>query len=201
MSKAPFANCDECTLINSIFVPSEVHNSHIVVLVEAPGYNETQEGRPLVGTAGQDLNDLLEEMNIERGFATYINSVSCRPTKLVSGVLKNRTPTDDEIMWCSKRLKHELDIHNPLVIIAMGKTAYMAAGGEVYKGFKMGDVVGTSFLYEENCQVLITYHPAALSHAGGSATLRGRMIKEAIKDVIKEALRIRFKERQLTLGL
>ena len=200
MEKAIKAKCDDCSLRNSIFVPSEVHDSRIIALAEAPGFHESQEGRPLVGVAGQDMNKILEDIGVEREkFATYINSVSCRPTRVDDGRLKNRTPTNEEIAMCNKRLEYEIDKYNPSVIVAMGKIPYIALGGVLYSGFRMADVVGTEFLYKDRYRVIVTYHPAAISHSGGLATERGRKTWGSIKSAFEKALEVKPVDRQLEL--
>ena len=98
MMKAPFGKCDECPLKDAILVPSELHDkSKTLFLAEAPGYHEAQDGRPLVGMAGQDFNRIIESCGAKREDGNYINAVTCRPTKVVSGKTYNRTPTDVEI--------------------------------------------------------------------------------------------------------
>lgn len=199
MEKATKAKCDECTLINNTFVASEVNDSRVLALAEAPGYNEVQSGKPLVGVAGQDMNMIIESIGAKREeFATFINAVSCRPTKREDGKVKNRTPTEREIACCNERLAYEIDKYNPRIIIAMGKIPYVALGGKVFSGFRMADVVGTEFQYKKY-RVIITYHPAAISHSGGEATERGRFIRDTIKSAFEKAYTPKFVEIQLGL--
>jgi len=198
--KAPLARCDVCPLKDNVFVPSEIHDSRILALAEAPGYHESKEGRPLVGVAGQDMNSIIESVGAKRDkFAIYVNAVSCRPTKIVDGRENNRTPTDEEIACCNERLAYEIEKYNPLVIISMGRIPYLALGGKTYSGFKMGDVIGKEFLYKGIYRVIVTYHPAAISHSGGIATERGRLTRDAIKRAFAKALEAKPVDRQLQL--
>ena len=197
MLKAPCGKCEICTLQNNVFVPSEVHNSRICGLAEAPGYHEAQDGRPLVGVAGQDLDDIIKGIGYERKDITYINSVSCRPTKIMDGKTYNRTPTDYEIMLCNERLIAELEKLAPSIIVCMGKSSYVALGGS--KTATMNQVVGTKFTWRDKFDVLVTYHPAAIGHSGGASTERGRAIKNNIEQVFKLAFEIKPQPKQLRM--
>ena len=193
--KAPFADCNNCTLINNIFVPSEYHKSRIAILAEAPGYYESIEGKPLVGVAGQEFNRIVESIGVTReNFAILINSVSCRPTKIVNNKELNRTPTNDEIKYCNERLAHEIEQYDPLVIVAMGKIPYIALGGTIYTGFKMGDVIGKEFMFRDKWKVIVTYHPAAISHSGGVTSENGKRYRDAIKNVLEKSLEVKPQE-------
>lgn len=199
VAKAPHGKCDSCPLIENIFVPSEVHESKILALAEAPGFHESQEGRPLVGVAGQDVNRIIESVGAKREHFIFVNVVSCRPTKLEDGKLKNRTPTDEEIKFCNERLIFEIEKYNPSIIIAMGKIPYVALGRPVTSNFRMSDVVGTEFLYRGKYRTIITYHPAAISHSGGVGTERGRLTRDNIKRAFALALEAKPVDRQLEL--
>jgi len=197
VEKAPKALCDVCALKNAIFVPSEINGSTIVALAEAPGYNETKEGRPLVGVAGQDLNKIIESLGKKREDINYVNAVNCRPTKVVDGKTYNRTPTDEEIKCCNQRLIAELEKLSPNVIVCMGKTPYVALGGD--EKVVMRDIVGSTFLWKGTFNIIVTYHPAAISHSGGIGTERGKKIRDEIEKAFKIAFATKLKPRQLTL--
>lgn len=197
ISKALNAMCDVCTLKTNVFVPSEIHQSGICILAEAPGFNEAQEGRPLVGNAGQDLFKIIEGLGYTREDVSLLNSVSCRPTKVENGKTYNRTPTGDEIAWCNERLLTEIERLSPTIIVSMGKVPFIALGGN--KSLPMSQVVGTMMMWKNKFDVLIAYHPAAIGYAGGGATERGREIKKSIEVVIKAAFEMRVTPKQLTL--
>lgn len=197
MIKANKAKCNVCPLIKSIFVPSEIHESKIILLAEAPGYIETVKGMPLVGVAGQDLNTIIGRVGHTRKFASYLNSVGCRPTQVKDGKLNNRTPTDEEIRCCNERLVYEIEQINPTVIVTLGKVPYVALGGKTYTGLLMADVVGTKWSFK-NYPVISTYHPAAISHVGGLTSNRGGAIAKHIQHALEMALKEGV-NKQLTL--
>ena len=198
MSKVPFGKCDECPLIQAILVPSEIHDkSKILYLAEAPGYHEAQDGRPLVGMAGQDFNRIVVDCGGNRNSGNYINAVTCRPTKVVDGKTYNRTPTDVEIQCCNDRLYAEVEVLQPVVIVCMGKIPYIALDGNIKVAMK--DIVGTSFTWRQKYNVIVTYHPAAIAHSGGVGTERGKLIRDEIAKTVKEALSIKHVDKQLRL--
>jgi uracil-DNA glycosylase family 4 len=59
--------------------PNPAHDLNRLVIAEAPGKEESIEGQPLVGGAGQVFNSLLEEAGIRRDGLTIINCLNCRP--------------------------------------------------------------------------------------------------------------------------
>ncbi len=190
--KIPKAQCNSCTLINNPFVPSEINNSKMCLVAEAPGYIETLQGKPLVGQAGKDLELIIKELGKERKDFSLLNVCCCRP---LDGN-KNRTPTELEITCCKFRLFSELKIINPIAVVAMGKVPYLAFGGNPKTLMK--DVVGSHFSWE-SYEVFITYHPAAIVHSGGINSSVGKIIKDKIKEQIKNAIQYKPEPRQLRM--
>ncbi|MBQ4085363.1 MAG: uracil-DNA glycosylase, partial [Clostridia bacterium] len=65
-----------------------------VLIGEAPGEQEALQGRPFVGRAGKNLDELLELAGLERQSLYITNTVKFRPTKVsAAGRLVNRPPT------------------------------------------------------------------------------------------------------------
>jgi DNA polymerase len=60
-------------------LPDPARDLNRLVIAEAPGERESQEGQPLVGDAGQEFNSLLESARIPRDGLTIINCLNCRP--------------------------------------------------------------------------------------------------------------------------
>jgi uracil-DNA glycosylase len=190
--------CNICTLGSNVFVPSELYiKSKILALAEAPGYHEAQDGRPLVGVAGQDMNRIIEGLGCKREDVNFMNAVSCRPTKIEDGKTFNRTPTDNEIMWCNARLIREIEALSPVVIVCMGKTPYIALGGN--KSAMMNQVAGTKFTWRDRFEVIVTYHPAAIAHSGGVTSQRGKMIRDNIEQAFKLAFESKPQNKQLRM--
>ena len=190
--------CDfNCPLINARYVPSEINSkSKVLFLVEAPGKDEVAMGKPLVGIAGQDLMTIISWSGHTREDGNYINAVSCRPTKVNDGKISNRTPTIDEINCCNLRLYSEIIAFNPSIIVCMGKTPYVALGGE--RKALMRDIVG-EFITYGNYDVILAYHPAAIAHSGGISTQRGKAIASKISEVVSVAFNFKPSDKQLKM--
>ena len=67
--------------------------SKIMLIGEAPGANEDDEGLPFVGRAGMLLDKMLAAINLDRKKVYISNIINYRPPE-------NRRPTDEEIRSC-----------------------------------------------------------------------------------------------------
>ena len=134
----------------------------IVVIGEAPGKNEDEQGIPFVGRAGKLLTQLLNGIGLERKDIYITNIVKYRPPN-------NRNPTNEEITLHSPYLVRQIEIIKPKVVVTLGNfsTKFVLAGFDLSK---MKHVEGISALHgkiveveSENIliQVMPSYHPAA----------------------------------------
>jgi len=131
-------------------VPGEgPKNAKIMIIGEAPGRNEDEQGRPFVGLAGKRLNKLLENNGIDRKNVFITNVVKCRPPK-------NRVPTEAEAKICIKLyLNKQINLIKPKLIILLGKTA---AGNFLQFPFK--EIRG-KFIKNGKIIFFPIYHPSA----------------------------------------
>ncbi len=150
-------SCSNCNLRKGCTAPvpgENVLSSQVMLVGEAPGFNEDQEGKPFVGQAGLYLNSLLTQAGVPKPVACITNCVRCRPPN-------NRTPTPAEVSACSSWLDLELGIVNPRIVVAMGATAIARF---------LGQGVGTvEHLHGKPVElddriILPAYHPAAALH-------------------------------------
>jgi DNA polymerase len=119
---------------------------------EGPGADEDVKGEPFVGQAGKLLDNMLMSIGLRRGDNVYIaNVVKCRPPG-------NRTPEPDEIATCFPYLQRQIQLIQPKVIVALGKTAATALLG---RDATLGSLRGTLHDYEGR-PLIVTYHPAYL---------------------------------------
>lgn len=112
-------NCTRCKLYTSRrrVVPGEGPlNARIMIIGEAPGEREDEEGRPFVGAAGQLLTKLLNTVGIRREEVYITNVVKCRPPN-------NRDPEPDEIEACRPYLVTQILMIRPQIIICLGSIA------------------------------------------------------------------------------
>lgn len=92
--------------------PNPARDLNRLVIAEAPGKQESIEGRPLVGGAGQVFNSLLEEAGIRRDGLTIVNCLNCRPPNNVFPTdRKARTyiSKDDAQIAVDHCIKHHVD--------------------------------------------------------------------------------------------
>src|SRR5271155_3559954 len=124
MSKGPaleelateIRSCIKCPLHLSRknAVPGEGPSDASVMIVgEAPGRNEDEQGRPFVGAAGRNLDDLLSEAGVSRGSVFITNTVKCRPPA-------NRRPARSELDTCHPYLRRQIEAIVPKVIVLLG---------------------------------------------------------------------------------
>lgn len=146
--------CMECPLgatrTNFVF-GSGNPNADIMIIGEAPGADEDEQGLPFVGAAGQLLTKILASVNFNRDEVYIANILKCRPPG-------NRRPEKSETDKCEPYLHRQIEIIRPKFILALGLTA---ANTLLKSHFKMGDIRGKVFDYR-GVEMLITYHPAAL---------------------------------------
>jgi DNA polymerase len=123
----------------------------IMIIGEAPGADEDEEGLPFIGRAGQLLTKILESINLSREEVYIANIIKCRPPN-------NRRPTTAEVDNCEPYLLKQIELINPEFILALGLTAVDTLLKDKHK---MQDVRGNILNYH-NRKLLVTYHPAAL---------------------------------------
>ena len=61
------------------FVPPLLGSSKRLVVAEAPGFMEAEQGEPLVGSSGKVFDNLLRKAGIKRDGLNIINCINCRP--------------------------------------------------------------------------------------------------------------------------
>ena len=129
--------------------------SKIMLVGEAPGSNEDQEGLPFVGRAGTLLDKMLASINLDRKNVYISNIVNYRPPE-------NRRPTNEEINKYLPFIKKHIEIIDPKILILLGSTAMNALiGNDVVISKVRGQWIERKF---GKCKtsVIITFHPAFL---------------------------------------
>lgn len=131
----------------------------MVIVGEAPGFDEDLEGVPFVGKSGKLLTTILKSLGLERGRdVAIVNILKCRPPN-------NRNPRPDEMQACSMFLRRQLALLDPKVVVLAGRIAV--------KGILGDDEAENSLALLRNkphsvtingrtVPVRVTYHPAYL---------------------------------------
>jgi len=153
--KALVRDCTACKLragcTQTVFGVGDEKASWLFV-GEGPGADEDAQGEPFVGQAGKLLDNMLMAIKLKRGKDVYIgNIVKCRPPG-------NRTPEADEIATCFPYLQRQIELIQPKIIVALGKTAATALLG---KDATLASLRGRLHDYH-GIPLIITYHPAYL---------------------------------------
>lgn len=112
-------SCRRCGLCetrkNVVFCDGEL-NAEVMVVGEAPGASEDEQGKPFVGRSGQLLVRLFEQVGIVREDLYIANVIKCRPPE-------NRNPTSFEIQQCRGYLEQQMKFLKPKVIVPVGNFA------------------------------------------------------------------------------
>ena len=133
----------------------------LMLIGEAPGEQETLQGRPFVGKAGKNLNHFLELAQLDRSEIYISNAVKLRPTKVgKTGRISNRPPTKDEIALFRPWLIREIQEIAPQMIATLGNVPLGAVTGQ---RITIGEVHGRIIPADETgLRLFALYHPASL---------------------------------------
>jgi DNA polymerase len=146
--------CRKCSLAKTRTqaVPGEgASNAKVLLVGEAPGKSEDEQGRPFVGYAGRILDQVLEEAGLRRDQVFITSILKCRPPK-------NRNPKAPEIEACAPHLESQIHAISPKVLVALGR---FGAKGLTDKMGKVADLRGRR-LDRNGVPIVVTYHPAAI---------------------------------------
>lgn len=148
--------CQACTLGKTrthVVFGTGNRRAEWMIIGEAPGFYEDQQGKPFVGRAGQLLNAMLASVGRKREDVYIANVLKCRPPN-------NRDPLPDEVEHCTPFLKQQIQLISPKVILALGRHA---ARFLLNTDASMGKLRGKSYEWgENNIPVFVSYHPAYL---------------------------------------
>jgi uracil-DNA glycosylase len=126
--------------------------AQLMVIGEAPGADEDDQGVPFVGKAGQLLTDMLSAIKLDRKKDVFIaNVLKCRPPE-------NRNPGDTEILACRPILLRQIEIIQPRILLLLGR---IAAHALLDTAESIARLRG-SVHHFGHIPALVTYHPAAL---------------------------------------
>ncbi|MFB6292136.1 MAG: uracil-DNA glycosylase [Candidatus Nanohaloarchaea archaeon] len=136
----------------SRFVPAAGPEEADFMLVgEAPGANEVEEGEPFVGRAGEELDKVLDKIGVAREELYITNLVKIRPPD-------NRDPKRDEIDAWKPLLDREIENVEPDVIITLGNFA----SREMLDTRQGISSMHGRIFSREGQKIMPTFHPAAV---------------------------------------
>ena len=165
-------------------------DARIMLVGEAPGYQEERECEPFVGPAGQKLNDILKAMGIAREEVYISNIVKFRPAT-PRQTTNNRKPSPEEMAACLPFIRNEVDIIRPECIVALGGTA---AEGLLGLAGTVGSMRGSWHSFE-GIPVRVTYHPSYLLQSGSNNSIKRQLWEDMLEVMAKLAMPISEKQR------
>jgi len=152
--QAEVASCTQCglceTRTQSVF-GSGNKNADWMIIGEAPGQSEDQQGLPFVGKAGQLLTEMLRAIGLDREEVFITNIVKCRPPA-------NRDPKPIEIETCKPYLMRQMALLKPKIIVVLGRIAAQAL---LNTDEPIGRLRGKIHALNDT-PVVVVYHPAYL---------------------------------------
>ena len=126
-------------------------NADLMLIGEAPGENEDQQGEPFVGKAGQLLDKIIEAINLKRSDIYIANILKHRPPD-------NRNPKPRERQKSLPFLLKQIELINPKLILCVGKISGTTLLGKEQTLKEMRQ----KFHDFNGRELMVTYHPAAL---------------------------------------
>jgi len=165
-------SCADCDLsigrTNVVFYRGNP-DAKIIVMGEAPGRDEDEQGEPFVGQAGKVLDSFLFSSGLNPKKDVFImNVVGCRPPN-------NRQPKREETKACSSRTNYMIELVDPKVILLLGATAAKLAD-VLSIGPWRGKPVEVEL--KKTYRAVITYHPSFYLRQGKSKEVERKMLSD-----------------------
>lgn len=166
ISKPPLSlipKCGACGLHKTCqspkMPPSGKGRRKVLIVGEAPGAHEDEQGVQFVGKAGQFLQERLNELGVRMRTDCYItNALICRPP---GNKIENKNAVD----YCRPNLLRTLEELEPHTVVLLGGTAVRSLVGALWKE-DVGPLerwVGWNIpCTKPNVWICPTYHPSYL---------------------------------------
>jgi len=137
-------------------------DTDIILIGEAPGKNEDEQGLPFVGAAGKFLSQMLADADIARSDVYITNIVKYRPPN-------NRDPLPEEKSAFWPYLVRQLDVIQPKIVVTLGRHSMEYFLPEQKISMVHGQPKRITF-GDTKLVVVPLYHPAAALYNGGMRT-------------------------------
>lgn len=150
------AQCQRCALAQgrtqTVFGIGN-QQANLLIVGEAPGFHEDNQGKPFVGRAGQLLTAMLHAIGLKREEVYIANVLKCRPPN-------NRDPLPEEVAQCTPYLEQQVALLQPKLILALGRyAAHYLLGTKTSLGQLRQQ---THFFRNTDIPLIVSYHPAYL---------------------------------------
>ncbi len=146
-----------------VFGEGPVRQPPVMLIGEAPGGQEEEQGRPFVGKAGKNLDAFLGAIDLHREDIYISNVVKVRPTRISDqGRVSNRPPNREELALFTPFLLEEITRVAPGVIVTLGNVALQAVtGSKAVIGDMHGRITAVS-IAGQTFRLFPLYHPASI---------------------------------------
>lgn len=150
-----------------VFGEGRTDKPAIMLIGEAPGEQETLQGRPFVGKAGKNLDGFLAAVGLKREEIYISNVVKVRPTRVSpKGSVSNRPPNREELLLFTPYLYEEILLVQPQRIVTLGNVALQALlGPKAVIGGHHGRETEATVRHEGSeaaFRLFPLYHPASV---------------------------------------
>lgn len=143
VSKAPVGlhpKCGACGLHRHCQTPkmevSGLGERRIMVIGEAPGEADDNEGSQFVGKSGVELRKRMRACGLDLDRDCWkTNAIICRPSTVRKKhvELSNRPPTDVEIDYCRPNLLKAIETLKPVAFLLLGTAAVQSLIGHIWR--------------------------------------------------------------------
>jgi DNA polymerase len=155
--EAETLGCTRCPLAatrTQVVFGSGNPDAELLLVGEAPGFHEDQQGVPFVGQAGKLLETLLNGIGLSRSDVYIANVLKCRPPG-------NRDPQPDEIEACESHLFRQLELIRPALVATLGNFATKLLSGKPTGITRVHGIPQQVTLGGNAVTLYPLYHPAA----------------------------------------
>lgn len=171
-------------------------DAEFLILGRNPGKNEDKDGIPLIGRSGEELNDWLLKLGLDRSKLAISNLVKCHTEK-------DRMPKRPEIETCTGLwLRKEIDyLHKLRVIIPLGVEATLFLLGD--RGASPGKLQAYAEQIEINgrrLHVLPIAHPSYLLRSRGKAQLLYNAVLPKVREYLRREVPDAYERAALKSG-
>jgi DNA polymerase len=119
---AAFDGCNLRTTAKRLVFADGNPQARLMLIGEAPGREEDEQGLPFVGRSGRLLDRMLAAIGLDRSAVYIANVVPWRPPG-------NRTPTPQETEICKPFIARQIELVDPDVLVFLGGAAAAALTG------------------------------------------------------------------------
>lgn len=153
--------------------------ARVMLVGEAPGRDEDEQGRPFVGRSGKLLDRMLAAIGLDRTLVYIANIIPWRPPG-------NRTPTPQEIAICLPFITRQIELAAPDVVVCLGGPSAQTLLGQKDGILRLRGRWFEISIGERTIPALATLHPAYLLRQPAQKRMAWRDLR-ALKGRLGEA--------------